>query len=81
MSDLERRRDNFLRKLDNLQRATDDGAAWLIICRADDAAASALVLHLTGLGYSNSVRDGLLVVATGQPGNRIWEGMSDDLLR
>lgn len=73
MSDLETRVDNFMRKLDDLQAATDAGAAWLPMCAEDDAAAGALVLRLTGLGYSNSVRCRLLVVATGQPGDQVWE--------
>lgn len=74
MSDLERRRDNYLRALDNLQAATDAGCAWLPICADDDPASGAIVLALTERGYSFSQVAGLLVVATGQPGNRIWEG-------
>lgn len=74
MSELARRAENYLRSLDNLQTATDDGCAWLPICADDDEAIGAIVLALTERGYSFSQVAGLLVVATGQPGNRIWEG-------
>lgn len=74
MSDLARRRDNYLRALDSLRAATDAGCAWLPICADDDEASGAIVLELARRGYAFSQVAGLLVVSTGQPGNRIWEG-------
>ena len=74
MSDLARRAENYLRALDNLQTATDAGAAWLPICADDDPASGVIVLELERRHYSHSLVSGLLVVSTGQAGNRIWEG-------